>query len=38
MYRGFSRDVTAAMLEGKNNETAAMLEGQKQWNGGHVGG
>ena len=27
-YRGFSRDVTAAMLEGKNNETAAMLEGK----------
>ena len=26
--RGFSRDVTAAMLEGKNNETAAMLEGK----------
>ena len=26
--RTFSRDVTAAMLEGKNNETAAMLEGE----------
>ena len=26
--RGFSRDVTAAMLEAKNNETAAMLEGK----------
>ena len=28
MNRGFSRDVTAALLEGKNNETAAMLEGE----------
>ena len=27
-YKGFSRDVTAAMLEGKNNETAAILEGK----------
>ena len=27
-YRGFSRDFTAAMMEGKNNETASMLEGK----------